>query len=75
MYIFLNNPGGGRMDGFIAGGFLAGMNQSAVFQWLDIDDEVAGLGGFEHHNWCEGNLNLLEIVNSNPAVLGFLVGH
>jgi len=75
MYIFLNNPGGGRMDGFIAGWLLAGMDEPTVFQWLDIDDEVAGLAGFEHHNWCEGNLNLLKIVDGNPAVFGFLVRH
>lgn len=75
MYIFLNNPGGGRIDGFIAGGLLAGMDQSAVFQWLDIDDEVAGLAGFQHHYWCEDFLDFIEVVDGNPTVSGFLVWH
>lgn len=73
--VFLNNPGGGRIDGFIAGGFLAGMNQSAVFQWLGIDDEVAGLARFEHHNWCENILDFVKIVDGDPTVFGFLIRH
>ena len=73
--VFLNNPRPRRIDGFIAGGFLAGMDQSTVFQWLGIDDEVAGLARFEHHNWCERFFNLIKIVNGDPTVSGFLVWH